>query len=175
MLESLAFALVKTLIVFMFEQQLENAQSVRIQGAPGWYAQQTTNHICESGLAYGRIEAIDSAKANSRQAMVRRLEGAMDSVAYERFRHTTDPAERDLIRRFSRDEQLPAFIQSAVIFENIEYREKPAAAFVRACIPKARMVAYQEERVGKLVKAVTLHRRDRGFDEMETELGRPGN
>ena len=37
MLESLAFALVKTFITFMFEQHLEHMQSVRIAVAAGSY------------------------------------------------------------------------------------------------------------------------------------------
>ena len=72
MLESLAFALVKTFITFMFQQNLEHMQAVHIQGAPSWYYQQTSEHICDSGFAYGRLEAVDAAKAEARKQMVLR-------------------------------------------------------------------------------------------------------
>jgi len=171
MLESLAFALVKTFITFMFTQHLEHAQSVRIEGAPGWYYQQTVNHICDSGSAYGGFEAVEPAKAVARKQMVIRLEKALDSVVYENFRNQTEPTARALIERFKHDENLPTFVQSAVIYENIEYKKKQSTAYARVCIPKERLVAYQEERVGKLRKAVTLHHRDRAFDELDNEMG----
>ncbi len=171
MLESLAFALVRTFITFMFEQHLERMESVRIEGAPGWYYQQTRNHICDSGLARGPQEVIETAKANARSAMVARLEGAMRTVAYEKFRDRTDPAEKALIQRMVRDEDLPVFVESAVIYENLEYLKKTTTAYSRVCIPKERLVAYQNERAGKLAKAVTVHRRDKAFDEMDTEEG----
>ena len=173
MLESLAFALVKTFITFMFEQHLEHMQSVRIEGAPGWYYQQTKNHICDSGLATGSAESVEVAKASARQAMVVRLTNAMNSVAYEKFRDRTDPAERALIQRFTRDEQLPMFVEASVIYENIEYLKKQGTSYARVCIPKQRLVDYQNERVTKLAKAVTLHRRDRAFDSLEGEMAEP--
>jgi len=173
MLESLAFALVKTLITFMFEQHLENMQSVKLQGAPGWYYQQTRNHICDSGLAYGRLEAVDVAKLNARRQMEARLQKAMETVAYEKFRDRTEPSERALIQRFTRDENLPIFVEGSVIYENIEYREKQSTAYARVCIPKDRLVSYQEERAGKLSKAVTIHRRDRAMDMLDAEMDAP--
>lgn len=170
MLESLAFALVKTFIAFMFQQHLEHAQSVRIEGAPKWYYQQTVEHICDSGFAYGRLEAVDAAKADARKQMVMRLNTALETVAYENFRNRTDPAERALIDQFKKDENLPVFVEGNVIYENIEYRQKRSTAYARVCIPKETLQAYQEERVGKLKKAVTLHHRDRAFDTLDSEL-----
>lgn len=170
MIESLAFALAKTLISFMFEQHLENMQSVRLEGAPGWYAQQTRDHICDSGHAYGQLAVIEAAKSNARKEMEQRLRRAMQIVAYEKYRDRTDPAERALIERFSQDENLPTFVESSLIYENIEYKEKSMTAYARICIPKERLEQYQIDRVGKLVKAVTHHKRDRALDALETEL-----
>lgn len=170
MLESLAFALVKTFISFMFTQHLEHAQSVRIEGAPGWYYQQTVNHICDSGSARGGHESVEAAKADARKQMTIRLDRALEIVVYENFRGRADPIERALVERFKRDENLPVFVESAVIYENIEYRTKQSTAYARVCIPKERLQSYQEERVGKLKKAVTLHHRDRAFDELDGEM-----
>jgi len=170
MLESLAFALVKTFISFMFQQHLEHMQAVRIQGAPSWYYQQTVDHICDSGFAYGRLEAVEQSKADARKQVVIRLEKALETVVYENFREKTDPAERALVERFERDENLPVFVESSVIYENIEYKDKQSTAYARVCIPKETLQAYQEERVSKLKKTVTLHHRDRAFDALDNEL-----
>jgi hypothetical protein len=170
MLESLAFALVKTFITFMFTQQLEHAQSVRIEGAPGWYYQQTVNHICDSGSAQGGLESVEQAKADARGQMVGRLDQALEIVVYENFRNRIDPTERALVDRFKQDENLPVFVESAVVYENIEYKKKQRTAYARVCIPKERLEIYQEERVAKLQKAVTHHHRDRAFDALDSEL-----
>ncbi len=170
MLESLAFALVKTFITFMFEQHLEHAQSVRIEGAPGWYYQQTVDHICDSGSAYGGLEAVEKSKAEARAQMVIRLDKALEIVVYENFRNRTDPTEKALVERFKQDENLPVFVESAVVYENIEYKDKKSTAYSRVCIPKEKLQAYQEERVSKLKKAVTLHHRDRAFDALDNEM-----
>ncbi len=171
MIESLAFALVKTFIAFMFEQHLEHMQSVHIQGAPKWYYQQTVDHICDSGFAYGNLQAVDLAKAEARRQMVMHLSTALETVVHENFRDNRDPAERALIARFKRDENLPVFVETSVIYENIEYQDQRTTAYARVCIPKDTLLAYQEERVGKLKKAVTLHHRDRAFDTLDQELG----
>ena len=171
MLESLAFALVKTFISFMFDQHLEHAQSVKIEGAPGWYYQQTSGHICDSGSAYGDLDAVEQSKTNARKQMVTRLDKALEIVVYENFRDNTEPTERALIERFKRDENLPIFVESSVKYENIEYKEKQSTAYSRICIAKETLQAYEEERVGKLKKAVTLHHRDRAFDTLDNEMG----
>ena len=173
MLESLAFALVKTFITFMFEHHLEHMQSVKLQGAPGWYAQQTKNHICESGHAYGGLNAVDVAKVNARNNMAKRIQQAMESVAYESYRNRTDPTEQALVKQFTVDPNLPAFINASVVYENIEYREKNTIGYTRVCIAKEKMVAYQQERVTLLAKTVSIHKRNRGMDELETELSKP--
>jgi hypothetical protein len=170
MLESLAFALVKTFITFMFEQHLEHMQSVRVEGAPGWYYQQTKNHICDSGFAQGGLEAVEASKADARKQMVIRLNKALEIVVYENFRDKSDPTERALVERFKQDENLPVFVESAVVYENVEYKQKQSTAYSRVCIPKERLQSYQEERVGKLKKAVTLHHRDRAFDALDSEM-----
>jgi ribosomal protein L35AE/L33A len=59
------------------------------------------------------------------------------------------------------------------VYENIEYREKTRVAYTRVCIAKERMVAYQEERVTLLAKSLTIHRRNRGMDELESEIVQP--
>jgi hypothetical protein len=173
MLESLAFALVKAFITFMFEQHLENMQSVKLEGTPGWYAQQTKNHICESGYASGSLQAVDASKANARISMAKRIQQAMESVAYESYRNRAEPTEQALIKQFTVDTNLPAFINASVVYENIEYREKSMLAFTRVCISKERMVNYQKERVTLLSKNISIYRRTRSMDELEKELSLP--
>lgn len=173
MLESLAFALVKTFITFMFNQHLEHAESVHIEGAPSWYYQQTRGHICDSGSAHGDLDAVEQSKANARKQMVTRLNKALEIVVYENFRDKSDPTERALVERFKRDENLPVFVESAVIYENLKYEEKQSTAYARVCIAKDTLQTYQLERVGKLKKAVTLHHRDRAIDMLDNGMGAP--
>jgi len=105
--------------------------------------------------------------------MGKRIQMAMESVAYDAYRQRTEPTEKALIQRFTQDDNLPAFINASVVYENIEYREKTFMAYTRVCISKERMLAYQAERVQLLAKTVTLHRRDRGMNELESELSQP--
>ncbi len=173
MLESLAFALVKTLITFMFQQQLEAAQAVRMEGAPSWYARQVETKLCESSYAQGGLDAVDAAKSNARAQLATRINRAMDVVIYDNFRQRKDPAERELIDRFRLDPDLPTFIEGNAADENIEYREQRRTGYARTCLAREKLEAYQTERVGNLRKSVTLHRRDRGFDELDGEMARP--
>lgn len=167
MLESLAFALVKTFITFMFEKHLEHMQDVKIEGAPGWYYQQTKNHICDSGMAEDGMESVEPAKINARKAMVDRINNAMSIVVYENYRDVSDPAERELVTRFKSDDQLPVFVEASVIYENIEYKEKQGRSYARVCVPKERLVSYQQERVEKLRKEVLLHHKDKAFKDLD--------
>lgn len=170
MLESLAFALVKTFISFMFEQHLENMQSVKIQGAPGWYYQQTEHHVCDSGVAFGTLQVLEDAKADARQHLLVRMQKALESAAHEKYRGRTDAAERALIAGFARDENLPAFIHGNVVYENLEYSEKKATAYARACIPEDTLSGYQSARMRQLARTVTHHRRDAAMDSLDAEL-----
>jgi hypothetical protein len=112
-------------------------------------------------------------KASARTSMGKRIQQAMESVAYESYRNRTEPTEQALIKQFTVDANLPAFINASVVYENIEYREKTRFAYTRVCIPKDRMVAYQEERVTLLAKNLSIHRSNRGMDELDKELSLP--
>ena len=170
MLESLAFALAKSLIVFMFDTHLENAQSVKIQGAPKWFAQQTVDHVCDSGFAKGGLESVDRSKLNAQLNMKTRIEKSIESVAYNSFRDRTAKDELELVQGFIKDSNLQTFINANLIYENIEYREKSSTAFTRACINKESMLKYQEERLIKLAKSLSLHRRDKSVKDLEAEV-----
>lgn len=170
MLETLAFALAKSLIVFMFDTQLENAQSVKFQGAPRWYGQQTVDHICDSGFAKGGLESVDRSKLNAQLTMKTRIEKSIESVAYDSFRDRTAKDELELVQGFIMDSNLQTFINANLIYENIEYRERSSTAFTRACIGKERMLSYQQDRLIKLAKSLSIHRRDKGVSELEAEI-----
>ncbi len=170
MLESLAFALVKTFVSFMFEQHLENMQAVRIQGAPGWYYQQTAYHVCDSGVAYGPLRALEEAKADAREHMRARMQRALESAAHEKYQGRVGTAESALIARFAQDENLPAFIHGNVVYENLEYSEKKATAYARACMSEDTLTRYQSDRMLKLAKSVSHHRRDAAMDTLDAEM-----
>lgn len=170
MLESLAFALAKSLIVFMFDTHLENLQSVKIQGAPSWYAQQTVDHVCDSGFAKGSLNAVDQSKKSAQLSMKKRIENSLQAVVYNSYRDRTANDELELIQGFIKDRNLQTFINANLIYENIEYREKSSTAFTRACITKESMLTYQQERLIKLAKTLSLHRRDKSINDLDAEV-----
>jgi hypothetical protein len=121
----------------------------------------------------GALNAVDVSKANARTSMGKRIQPAMESVAYESYRNRAEPTEQALVKQFTVDTNLPTFINASVVYENIEYREKNRVAYTRVCIPKERMLAYQEERVTLLAKNLSIHRRNRGMDELDKEVSLP--
>lgn len=170
MLGTIALTIAKALLGFVVEQHLENMQSERIEGAPGWYYQQVEGQICDSGFATGALDSIERAKANAEQLMQSRIQSAMEHVAYQRFRDRSDPMERQLVKAFAQDENLPVFLRGSTHYENIEYHVMETKAYVRLCLPTTSFAAYQQERVGKLVKSISLNKRDRAFDSLDAEL-----
>jgi hypothetical protein len=170
MLESLAFALAKTLISFMFEQHLERMESVRIQGAPGWYYQQTSDHICSSSFADGGLASINLAKQNARNEMHTKISESIQTVVYNNYRHLKDSSERKLVNAFSSDKQLPQFINSTVIYENIEHNDASQKTYVRVCITKEAFTHYQQERASLLASQITHYRSGKSFKELDNSV-----
>jgi len=158
MIESLALVLVKTLVSFMFEQHLESMASIQIDGAPKWYQQQTNNNICESSYAHGKLDSIERAKLDAISQLIKRINYSTKSVANEYYKSITDSTERELVKRFSEDNKLTTFVQSAASFENIEYQEERNTTYVRACISKESMANYQSNRTREISHELTGHR-----------------
>jgi len=170
MLESIAFALAKTLITFLFEQQLENAASIRIEGAPSWYYQQTTDHICTSSFSYGGYTAIEDAKNNAKYALENKIAESLQVISYQKNKEATAPDEKLLIEQFSADANLDQFVQSHIDYKNIKYENTTQAAYARACISKQELSDYQHRRAKDLAKKIATHRSNKSFEELENSL-----
>jgi len=170
MIETIALTLAKTLISFMFEQHLEHIESVKIEGAPRWYYQQTTGHICNSGFATGGFEAINLAKKNARSEMESRINKSIQAVIYNNYRELDSAKEKMLVKQFSHDENLSTFVESRVIYENIKYETSIKTGFVRVCIDKPTLSSYQSERASKIAKEITLHHKEKALQRLEQAL-----
>jgi len=154
----------------MFEQHLEHMESVKIEGAPGWYYQQTSGHICNSAFALGGYESVNQAKNNARKEMETRINSSIRSFIYSEYRNYTSPEESLLIKEFSVDNNLPTFVESSVIYENIKYDQAINTAFVRVCITKPRLSSYQQERAQKIATSITRHRHNNAQDELKRQI-----
>lgn len=169
MLEALAFALFKTFVVYMFDQHLRQQDIVKIEGAPPWYYQSKEDHVCASGFAKGDFDAIEKARHRAQDALVQLIDDATEAMIYEHFRANTNPAERELVKRFESDEALPRFVKAKTRFHNVEYYEEVNKAFARNCVDRSSLLSYERERLQKIHVAVIEKYRHEAFDELEAE------
>jgi hypothetical protein len=175
MLESLAFALFKTFIVYLFDQNLRQGDTVQIEGAPRWYSQDQADQVCASGHAKGGFEAIEQARRQAQQALARRIDEATKKTVHAEFRISNNPAEQALVKRFETDEALPQLVNAKSQFHNTEYRKEAHEAFARSCIDRPSLLGYEKERLEKLRVAVIEEYRHRAFGELESEQPAEGN
>ena len=175
MLESLAFALFKTFIVYLFDQNLRQRDTVKIEGAPRWYYQDQADQVCASGYAKGSFEAIEQARHRAQEALAQRIDQATKMMIHEEFRISDNPAERELVKRFETDEALPQLVNAKSQFHNTKYREATHEAFARSCIDRSNLLGYEKERIEKLRIEVVEQYRRRAFGELESEQPAEGN
>ena len=199
MLELIGFALVKELIVFLFGQQLQKLESYNIEGAPGWYAKSPPKdsiavyvYVDGSGPAW-----VEPVKARAREEMETVITEAMDKVIYDKYRNLEDPKEKALIAQFRQDPELAAFIKANLRIKKLESfnaREsgflknaRPARTFAMGVLQLRRpsvanadgsgaqvsLEQYQTERVRKIARALTEHRANTGFEELERTVKAP--
>lgn len=169
MIEVLAFALFKTLAVYLFDRQLRQQDTVRIEGAPRWYYQPVDDHVCASSYAVGDLEAIAAAKKGARAALAKTVTVTVDTMVDEQFQHEEDPAARELLARFKEEEGLNAFIAGHVRYRNVEYRKELRKGFVRACVDRESLLDYEHRRLQELQVAVIEKYRAEAFDTLERE------
>jgi hypothetical protein len=175
MLEAIAFALAKSLAVYLFERQLENLGTTDIEGAPAWYATSKRNHVCGSGYAQGGLGAVDTAKRRSRARLVERIDGAIEVMIHEEFGDVSDPLEQKVLERMKTDEDLPVFIRGEARLLNVKYAEDRRLAFARACVPREPLIAYQEERIEAIRIGVLKAHKGAAFEELDDSFGNPSS
>ena len=189
MLEVIGLALVKELIVFLFNQQLQKLEHYNVEGAPGWYAKAGPKdsiavYVYVDGAGPAWVEPVKTA---AREEMKTVITDAMDKVIYDKYRNLEDPKEKALVAQFRQDANLETFIKANLHIKKLESYQAREAGFLKNARP-ARTFAmgvlklraapsasgetlvsfeqYQNERIIKIAKALSEHRADQGFDEL---------
>lgn len=169
MIESLAFALIKTLGLYLLDNHLRHQDTVMIEGAPRWYYQPVTDQACASSYAVGGLDAVEAAKKGARAALVKTVTITVDTMIDEHFQHEEHPAARELVARFKEEKGLPAFIASHAAYRNVEYRKELRKSFVRACLDRKSLLDYEQSRLQGIQVALMEKYAAEAFDTLERE------
>ena len=179
MLEAIAIKLVSVLAGFLFEQALVSGEQIRIEGAPAWYYEEKSpQYIYVFSYMEGGLETVEPLKANLALDIEKRFEDIFDFVIYyEQFLDIKDPAEKELIRQFRRDEDLGLFVRRHMRIANITQQDaqegglvrkaRPARSFGSATLSKQALLDYQKERVARLQQRISQERAKKGFDALD--------
>ena len=170
MIESIALSLMKTLAAFLFKSYLISQSKINIEGAPSWYMQNDSARVCVYDFQRGGLGAVDKAKDSTYLKMNDELENILETVIYKNFSNLKDQKEKTFVMMFKDDKDAPYFIRQHMQFPNIEYKKKVQTAFVKACIDKDTIIAYQEKRVGSIKYELTHKRADNAFEELDNSI-----
>lgn len=181
MLESIAIKLLTVLAGYAFEATLDSQESVNIEGAPGWYMKHEVDSSKEAIWVYhmemGGPDNIDEVKKALHRKMVQQINEGIEIILYDNFRDLTHPAEVAFVREAAEDPQLPTFVKKNLSIHKLEHltdqeasflkKNRQAATFGSATLPRKALMDYQGERLRALAKRITLRRADQGFDELQ--------
>jgi hypothetical protein len=169
MFESLALALAKAFATYLFKYYVLASPNVKIEGAPSWFYKESAQEICVFPYEKGGYETLESIKGKSVTMMTSKIDGITEIVVYENYRNLKDPKEKEFVKAFMKDSELPVFVRQSMRFRDIIYDKDTYTAFGKACIEKDELVKYQEERLGKLKTALSQERSDKAFEEMDSD------
>lgn len=166
-LESIAFALIKTLTSFVFSQILSHS-SVSIDGAPDWFMKENRYQMCASAYKYGDLSSIEIAKSKSIDLLKDRVENLLIIVVNENIKNAT-PEEKVFLEAFVTDRSFEIFIMKNTNFKDIKYDKKHKVSFVRACIDREEFLEFEKKKIDELKKKLTIERSNKAFEELENE------
>ena len=170
MFESIALALAKALATYLFKYYVMATPVVKIEGAPGWYYKESSSEICVFANERGGYSAVDALKGRSGTLMAEKIDGILQVAVYGNYRELKDPKEKEFVKAFMKDAELPVFITKTMKFRNIVYDKDIQTAFSKACIEKNELISYQEERLEKLKYSLSHERAGNAFDELEESV-----
>ncbi|MCD8491071.1 MAG: hypothetical protein LRY50_11515 [Geovibrio sp.] len=170
MFESIALALAKALATYLFKYYVMATPVVKIEGAPGWYYKESSSEICVFANERGGYNAVDALKGRSGILMAEKIDGILQVAVYDNYRELKDPKEKEFVKAFMKDAELPVFITKTMKFRNIVYDKDIQTAFSKACIEKNELISYQEERLEKLKYSLSHERAGNAFDELEESV-----
>lgn len=167
MLESLAVALLKTIVVFIFESSVRDGTNVNVEGAPDWYMKDERGSLCVSTHAYGYMSAVEEAKDKLYPKMEEELRRLIKKAVYENFREVKNQKERRFILSVVEDSELSLFVEGNLRVKNVEYDRERGIAFARGCISREDFVTYEKARVKEIAKSLSEKRAEEAFEELE--------
>ena len=172
----LALSLGNTLAGYIFDIYLRTENTLDIDGAPDWYLRNDdAEWDCAFGYALGSLASVEKAKTEATKNLVAQQEQYVQSAIRDEVqrRKPRDEKERQLVEQFRNDPELKNFVTGQRQFLKIAYDEDVRAAFVKACLSREIVVAYQKERLQKITTELSKNRAESAFGELEASLGQP--
>ena len=172
----LALSLGNTLAGYIFNIYLRTENTLDIDGAPDWYLRNNdTEWDCAFDYAPGSLASVEAAKSEATKNLVAQQEQYVQSAIRDEVqrRKPRNEKERQLVAQFRNDSELKNFVTGQRQFLKITYDEDVRAAFVKACLSRETVVAYQKERLQKITTKLSKNRAESAFGELEARLNQP--
>ena len=172
----LALSLGNTLAGYTFDIYLRTENTLDIDGAPDWYLRNNdTEWDCAFDYAPGSLASVEAAKSEATKNLVAQQEQYVQSAIRDEVqrRKPRNEKERQLVAQFRNDSELKNFVTGQRQFLKITYDEDVRAAFVKACLSRETVVAYQKERLQKITTKLSKNRAESAFGELEARLNEP--
>ena len=172
----LALSLGNTLAGYIFNIYLRTENTLDIDGAPDWYLRNNdTEWDCAFDYAPGSLASVEAANSEATKNLVAQQEQYVQSAIRDEVqrRKPRNEKERQLVAQFRNDSELKNFVTGQRQFLKITYDEDVRAAFVKACLSREIVVAYQKERLQKITTKLSKNRAESAFGELEARLNQP--
>ena len=172
----LVLSLGNTLAGYIFDIYLRTENTLDIDGAPDWYLRNDdVEWDCAFGYIPGSLASVEEAKADAVKNLITQQEQYVQSAIRDEVqrRKPRDEKERQLVEQFRNDPELKNFVTGQRQFLKITYDEDVRAAFVKACLSREIVVAYQKERIQKITTELSKNRAESAFGELEAHLDQP--
>ena len=171
-----ALSLGNTLAGYIFDIYLRTENTLDIDGAPDWYLRNDdAEWDCAFGYALGSLASVEKAKTEATKNLVAQQEQYVQSAIRDEVqrRKPRDEKERQLVEQFRNDPELKNFVTGQRQFLKIAYDEDVRAAFVKACLSREIVIAYQKGRLQKITTELSKNRAESAFGELEASLDQP--
>jgi hypothetical protein len=170
MLSMLGMVCVEALAKHMLTKTLDEMSKVDIGGAPSWYMKPIDDKICTFSHKNGGMDYIDFVKNETKYKMIKKIDDIVEVITYEKYKNVKDQHEKDILKKWSTDENLPTFVKSKIDYEKVIFEDEINTTFVRACIPHKDILDYERTRLGKIEKRITKYKSKKAFDELDSNF-----
>ena len=175
---SLAISLGNTLASYLFDIYLRSEKSFKLDGAPDWYGRNDDpENDCAFGYMEGTLASVEPAKVRASKNLINQQEKHVQVVLSSEIakRKLRDEKERLLVERFKTDPYLADFVIGNQNFVKVIYEDDKdvRASFVKVCLRREIVVAYQKERLQRITTELSKNRAESAFGELDAQLDQP--